>query len=117
MYDGLKNSIKRLEEIKRGWKKFIKERLTLQLDYRWKYGQIVSGCASTLGFLFIIWTVLFVILFFVFRKNSYLAECISIIVVLSIVALAFVGLLLVVIVVAILKLILKIFERHNNCEQ
>jgi len=117
MYDGLKNSIKRLEEIKRAWKTFIKERLTLQLDNSWRYGQIDSGCASTIGILFIIWAVLFAVLFFVFRRNSYLAESISIIVVLSIVVLAFVGLLIVVIIVAILKLILKIFERHNNCEQ
>lgn len=117
MYDGLKNSIKRLEEIKGAWKTFIKERLTLQRDNSWSYGQIDSGCASTMGFLFIIWAILFVVLFFVFRKNSYLAESISIIVVLSIVVLAFVGLFLVVIVVAILKLILKIFERHNNSEQ
>ena len=117
MYDGLNNLIKRLEKIKRAWKTFIKERLTLQLDNSWRYGQIDSGCASTIGFLFIIWIILFVVLFFVFRKNSYLAESISIIVVLSTVVLTFVGLLLVIIVVAILKLILKFFKRHNNCER
>ena len=117
MYDGLKNSIKRLEEIKRAWKTFIKERLTLQMDNSWRYGQIDSGCASTIGILFIIWAILFVVLFFVFRRNSYLAESISIIVVLSNVVLAFVGLLLVIIIAAILKLILKFFEKHNNCEQ
>lgn len=113
-HDGLSNTIKWLEKLKRNWIRFLRCYTIEEHRTYHDRGYSTRGCVITIVCL--CWVYFFVWLLFslVFKKDSDYSKGYGLLVVLGIIVLVFVGLLLVVIIEAILKLILKIKKRKDR---
>ena len=104
---GLKKAIERLDDLKSEWWGFIKDRLTIDRDHSTKYGHVDSGCLSSFFFLLFVWFIISIVLMF-FVEETEKAKGIAFCVAVAIVGLVFGGFLLVVLVEALLKLVLRV---------
>ena len=109
-YDGLRKAIKWLEKLKHNWIQFIK---CYTIEKHRMYRGWTIGCTFAVVYLCLISFVISLLFLLIFKTDSDYAKGYGILAVLIIIALVFVGLLIVVIIEAILKLILKIIEKKN----
>lgn len=112
---GLKKAIERLDDLKSEWWGFIKDRLTIDRDHSTKYGHVDSGCLSSFFFLLFVWFIISIVLMFFIEekeKATEIAFCVAV----AIVGLVFGGFLLVVLVEALLKIVLRVIcgERYKK---
>lgn len=111
MVDYFKKTIDWLDDLKVEWWSFVKERFSMNNDRSIGYGHIDSGCATTLlSILFFGFILCMTLMLFVHEKEK--AEYIAMIIIFAVVGLTFVGLLLVVLIEAFLKIVLKVLERN-----